>query len=126
MVREINITEFLSTDLPLVDVRSPGEFQKGHIPGAVNIPLFSDTERAHVGTLYKQVSAEKAMEAGLRYVQPKLDEFIRLSRNAAPEGTIAVHCWRGGMRSKAFAGHLSSGEDIKFSEIMLFLFLTLL
>jgi tRNA 2-selenouridine synthase len=107
MVREINIPEFLSMDMPLVDVRSPGEFQKGHIPGAVNIPLFSDAERAHVGTLYKQVSAEKAMETGLRYVQPKLDDFIFQSRKAAPDGKIAVHCWRGGMRSKAFAGHLS-------------------
>jgi tRNA 2-selenouridine synthase len=114
MVREINIPEFLSMDMPLVDVRSPGEFQKGHIPGAVNIPLFSDAERAHVGTLYKQVSAEKAMETGLRYVQPKLDDFILQSRKAAPDGKIAVHCWRGGMRSKAFAGHLS---DNGFQEV---------
>jgi tRNA 2-selenouridine synthase len=114
MVREVSIDEFLSMDLRLVDVRSPGEFQKGHIPGAVNIPLFSDAERAHVGTLYKQVSAEKAMETGLRYVHPKLDEFILLSRKAAPEGIIAVHCWRGGMRSRAFAAHLS---DNGFQEV---------
>jgi tRNA 2-selenouridine synthase len=114
MVRDVFIEDFFSMQLPLVDVRSPGEFQKGHIPGAVNIPLFSDAERAHVGTLYKQVSAEKAMETGLHYVQPKLDDFILHSRKAAPEGNIAVHCWRGGMRSRAFAGHLS---DNGFPEV---------
>jgi tRNA 2-selenouridine synthase len=114
MVREISIDEFLSLDLSLVDVRSPGEFQKGHIPGAINIPLFSDDERAHVGTLYKQVSAEKAIETGLRYVHPKMDDFILLSRQASPDGKIAVHCWRGGMRSRAFAGHLS---DHGFQEV---------
>jgi tRNA 2-selenouridine synthase len=114
MVTEISINEFLTLDIPLVDVRSPGEFTKGHIPGAIHIPLFSDAERAHVGTLYKQVSAEKAMEAGLRYVHPKLDDFILQSRNAAPHGKIAVHCWRGGMRSRAFASHLS---DNGFQEV---------
>jgi tRNA 2-selenouridine synthase len=115
MVREVSIEEFLSLDLPLVDVRSPGEFQKGHIPGANNIPLFSDDERAHVGTLFKQVSAEKAMETGLRYVHPKLDNFILLSRKAAPDGHIGVHCWRGGLRSRSFAGHLS---DNGFHEVI--------
>ena len=32
----------------LVDVRSPIEFINGHIPGAVNIPLFDDHERAEI------------------------------------------------------------------------------
>jgi tRNA 2-selenouridine synthase len=114
MVREISIDEFLTLNLPLVDVRSPGEFLKGHIPGAVSIPLFTDAERAQVGTLYKQVSAERAMEAGLRYVHPKLDDYILHSNKAAPDGYIAVHCWRGGMRSRAFAGHLS---DNGFKEV---------
>lgn len=107
MVRETDISDFFYTEIPLIDVRSPGEYLKGHIPGAVNIPLFSDAERAQVGTLYTQVSAEKAMEVGYSCVIPKLADFITQSRNLAPDGKVAVHCWRGGMRSRAFADHLS-------------------
>ena len=40
----------------LIDVRSPGEFASGHIVGAVNMPLFSDEERAEVGTIYNRLS----------------------------------------------------------------------
>jgi tRNA 2-selenouridine synthase len=107
MVQEINIKDFLKTDIPLIDVRSPGEFIKGHIPGAMNIPLFSDAERAHVGILYVQQSKEKAMELGYRYVNPKLTRFIAESKIVAPDGKVAVHCWRGGMRSQTFAQHLN-------------------
>jgi len=92
---------------PLIDVRSPGEFKKGHIPGAINIPLFSDEERAIVGTAYKQISKERAIEIGLGFVQPKLQDFIKQSFQAAPEGKAVIHCWRGGMRSQAFAKHLA-------------------
>lgn len=106
MVREIEISEFLKTNSPLIDVRSPGEFAKAHIPGAVNIPLFSDEERAHVGTVYVQQSKEKAMEIGYSYVNPKLADFIVQSKNVAPDGNVVVHCWRGGMRSRSFARHL--------------------
>lgn len=106
MVQEIDITSFLQTNTPLIDVRSPGEYTKAHIPGAVNIPLFSDEERAHVGTVYVQQSKEKAMELGYRYVTPKLDDFIAKSTRLSPDKKVVVHCWRGGMRSHAFAQHL--------------------
>lgn len=94
-------------ELPIIDVRSPGEFEKGHIPGAFNIPLFENEERARVGATYTQNSREKAIEIGLEIVRPKLQWFIDESRKAAPRGEVAVHCWRGGMRSAAFARHLS-------------------
>jgi tRNA 2-selenouridine synthase len=116
MVKEIQTGDFLKTEIPLIDVRSPGEFEKGHIPGAFNIPLFSDAERAQVGTLFTRVSAEKAMEAGLGYVQPKLEDFLIQSWKIAPGGKVAVHCWRGGMRSRAFAQHL---HDHGFSEVLI-------
>ena len=108
MLMEITFSEFLnkSEPLPLIDVRSPGEYQKGHIPGAHNIPLFSNEERAHVGTVYKKESKERAMELGYSYVAPKLDWFISESNKVAPSGNVAVHCWRGGMRSRSFAQHL--------------------
>ncbi len=108
MLKEIDINTGLQlvNKLPIIDVRSPGEFEKGHIPGAVNIPLFSNSERAHVGTVYKKESKEKAMEIGLKYVEPKLNYFIKKAEEIAPEKSVIVHCWRGGMRSKAFAKHL--------------------
>ena len=88
--------------LPVVDVRSPGEFAQGHIPGAVNMPLFSDEERALVGTTYKQVSQEDALLLGLELVGPKMADFVRQAKVLAPEKKILVHCWRGGMRSGSF------------------------
>ena len=40
--------EFLSQALgkPIIDVRSPAEFNQAHITGAINLPLFTDDERA--------------------------------------------------------------------------------
>jgi len=110
MVRAISTAAFLQSNLPLVDVRSPGEFSRGHIPGAVNIPLFSDAERKVVGTIYTRESPEKALETGLHYVKPKLESFLIRSGEVAPDGAVAVHCWRGGMRSHKFAGHLSENQ----------------
>lgn len=107
MVREILIEEYFLAKAPLIDVRSPCEYTKGHIPGSVNIPLFSDAERAQLGIVYKQQSHEKAIVLGLDYVQPKLDSFITQSKVLDPNGKLVVHCWRGGMRSRSFAQHLS-------------------
>jgi len=116
MISELGIKDFYEAKplLPLIDVRSPGEFEKGHIPGAVNIPLFSNEERAHVGTVYVQQSKEKAVELGYKYVTPKLDWFIEQSRKVAGQSPVVIHCWRGGMRSHAFAEHL---HDNGFQEV---------
>ncbi|MES2730838.1 MAG: tRNA 2-selenouridine(34) synthase MnmH [Bacteroidota bacterium] len=105
MAQSLDITFFLEKahTLPIIDVRSPGEFDHGHIPGAVNIPLFSNEERAKVGTRYKQVGKDSAVLLGLEIVGPKLADFVRLSRKVAPDGEVLVHCWRGGMRSGSFA-----------------------
>lgn len=118
MLSEISIESYLNGyhHIPVVDVRSPAEFEKGHIPGAVNIPLFSNEERAHVGTVYKQRSQDEAYRIGYEYVTPKLQWFIDEARSKAPDGRVVVHCWRGGMRSKAFAKHLSdNGFDSVFT-----------
>jgi tRNA 2-selenouridine synthase len=87
----------------LLDVRSPGEYAQGHIPGARNFPLFSDSERAAVGTLYKQVGKEAAVLKGLEFVGPKLADFVRQAAKLAPDRRLAVHCWRGGQRSGSMA-----------------------
>ena len=107
MVSEIKIEEVFSQNWPIIDVRSPGEFDSGHIPKAINIPLFSNDERAQVGTIYKKQSKEAAIKKGYELVEPNLGEFLIKSHKAAPNGNVIVHCWRGGMRSQSFAKHLS-------------------
>jgi tRNA 2-selenouridine synthase len=87
---------------PVIDVRSPSEFHLGHIPEALNIPLFTDEERRVVGTAYKQINREAAMYKGLDYAGRKLVELAKLGEKSAGSGkTLLVHCWRGGMRSKS-------------------------
>ncbi|MEO1415863.1 MAG: tRNA 2-selenouridine(34) synthase MnmH [Bacteroidota bacterium] len=88
---------------PFIDVRSPGEFQKGHIPGSVNIPLFDNDERAEVGTLYKQVGKEAAFLKGLEMVGPKMRYFVEEANRLSPHKKLYTYCWRGGMRSNSLA-----------------------
>ncbi len=117
MLTGINIEDYLASaeEIPLIDVRSPGEFKKGHIPEAKNIPLFNNKEREHIGTVYMQKSKNEAIELGYKYVKPKLQFFIDKANMIAVNNKLAVHCWRGGMRSKAFAEHIeSSGIDDVF------------
>ena len=88
---------------PIVDVRSPAEYKKGHIPGAVNIPIFDDLERAKVGTAYKQQSRDEAITLGLEIVGPKMKSFAKEAKNLAIHDSLNVYCWRGGMRSEKMA-----------------------
>lgn len=114
MINTISVEEALKLNLPIVDVRSPGEFNNGHITRAVNIPIFSDPERADLGHIYKNISPESAIEKGYFYVNPKLDNLTRLAEDASNDKRLVVHCWRGGMRSNSFAKHLDQNG---FSEV---------
>lgn len=102
---KLKLSDFLNkaVERPIIDVRAPKEFQQGHIPGAINIPLFSDEERATVGTIYKRVSSDKALEKGLEYVGPKMSLWVKQVRKLNQDSGVLVHCWRGGMRSQSFA-----------------------
>jgi tRNA 2-selenouridine synthase len=116
---KIHIQEFISmsADYPVLDVRSPGEFIHAHIPGAHSLPLFTDQERAVVGTLYKQEGREAAIRTGLDYFGVKMrrmvEEIAQQYSALIPKGSsfndsssakpILVHCWRGGMRSAGVA-----------------------
>lgn len=91
----------------IIDVRSPSEYAEDHVPGAINLPVLSDDERARVGTIYVQQDRFLARKVGAALV----------ARNAALhlETTLAdrdggyrplVYCWRGGQRSGSFTGIL--------------------
>lgn len=115
----LTVSEFLhvAAERPLLDVRSPGEYAQGHIPGAVSFPLFSDEERAAVGTAYKQQGKDPAFILGLQIVGPKMAEFVQKARKAAPGYKVALHCWRGGQRSGSMAWLLrQAGFDVALLE----------
>jgi len=105
MPTSVNIQEFLelSEQHPILDVRSPGEYDYAHIQGAHSLPLFSDEERAIVGTAYKQVSRESAVNKGLSFFGPKMKELADNAKKISDGNTFLVHCWRGGMRSASVA-----------------------
>ncbi len=113
---KIEVDEFLDeTEKPIIlDVRSPSEYEKGHIPNAISFPLFSDEERTVVGTIYKQKSPEMAMLQGLEFIGPKMANFVREAHKLTNKKPIHIHCWRGGKRSGSMAWLLDlSGLNVK-------------
>jgi tRNA 2-selenouridine synthase len=109
---KIDIIRFLelSESISVADVRSPSEYNSGHIPGAVNIPLFEDKERALVGTKYKKEGRQPAIIEGLRHIGPAMVSKLEQGLKTATDGKLLVHCWRGGMRSEAMAWLFSLGD----------------
>lgn len=106
MAQRITAEEFLAlrdSGLTIIDVRSPLEYEDSHIPGALNIPLFSDEEREIVGTRYKQISKDSAMLAGLEFAGRKLAWYVKKLQKISKEKHVLMYCWRGGMRSAALA-----------------------
>ena len=102
------LTDFRNLISPIVDVRSPGEFCQGHIPGAINIPLFSDLERETIGKSYKKESRLKAIFNGLKITLPKTKKLLEIILQSSinkegEEKSLRIYCWRGGMRSSTFA-----------------------
>lgn len=94
----------------IIDVRTPAEYNHAHIPGAINIPLFSNEQRVIIGTAYKQQSKEVAIKIGLDYFGPHmrpmvetLDSLMKIQTGSEQKQPIYLHCWRGGMRSAAVA-----------------------
>lgn len=104
-IQQLDVEPFLDLGQRhlIVDVRTPAEFTKGHIPGAINIPLFSNEERAAIGTTYKQVGRTKAMLQGLELTGPKMRTLVEQVQAATAGETVLFHCWRGGLRSESVA-----------------------
>ncbi len=96
---------------PLIDVRSPDEYYKGHLPNSINIPLFDNEERSIIGKIYKNHGREKAVIKGLEFIANKIENMVNniietldiyKSNNNKLNGnepTIKIYCARGGMRS---------------------------
>ncbi len=100
----MDLQEFLTLPGTIFDVRSPGEYHHARLPGALNLPLFNDEERAAVGTVYKLEGKSQAIELGLQLVGPKLAHFVReVKKQHQANGPVKIHCWRGGMRSSSMA-----------------------
>ncbi len=88
----------------VIDVRSPAEFAEDHIPGAINLPVLDNEERAVVGTIYKQESPFKARKIGAALVFRNSADHIE-NRLCHHDGAWKplVYCWRGGKRSGSFS-----------------------
>jgi len=110
--KKINISDFLrlAAEYPVIDVRSPSEYNHGHIPGAINIPLFDDRERETVGILYKNEGRIKAILKGLELASSDMSSKLERAIAVSKESRLLVHCWRGGMRSEAMAWLFSLGD----------------
>ena len=92
----------------VIDVRSPGEFAEDHLPGAVNLPVLDDAERAEVGTIYVQSSKFDARRIGAAYIARNVAAHLEGSLKDRPGAWAPLlYCWRGGQRSQAMGLILS-------------------
>ena len=88
----------------IIDVRSPAEYAEDHLPGAVNLPVLTDAERAEVGTIYVQDSRLKANRIGAAYVARNIARHLESALADKAQGFAPlIYCWRGGQRSNAMA-----------------------
>ncbi|MBN2644578.1 MAG: tRNA 2-selenouridine(34) synthase MnmH [Desulfuromonadaceae bacterium] len=92
----------------LIDVRSPSEFADSTIPGAINLPLFDDAQRAEIGVIHKEQSAQAARLRGMQIASPRLPELIEQANGLFQQTRqrLVVFCWRGGSRSQAMTAFL--------------------
>lgn len=82
-----------------IDARSESEFIKGHLSGAVNVPLLNNDERKEIGTTYKKQGRSAAVKLGLALVGPKMSHLYGQYESLAKEKPLLFYCWRGGLRS---------------------------
>jgi tRNA 2-selenouridine synthase len=99
-----SVEDVLCGSLPVIDVRAPREFARGHIPDAVNVPIFDDAEREEIGKLYKRAGQSPAIDRGIELAKVRADSLVTQVRKLVnDQSEFIVHCWRGGMRSAGFA-----------------------
>ena len=92
----------------IIDVRSSSEFAEDRIPGAINLPVLNDAERAEVGTIYKQFSPFQARKIGAAIVSKNISKHLNEHfANKEKSYQPLIYCWRGGQRSASLATVLS-------------------
>lgn len=102
--KRIDITQAFNSFDDILDVRSPAEYADDHVPGAINVPVLNDIERAHIGTLYKQVSPFAAKKLGAAWIARNIAHHLETQFSDREKSwRPLVYCWRGGMRSGAMA-----------------------
>ena len=123
-----DLKEFRKTKGLLIDVRSPDEYYKGHMPNSINIPIFDNEERCIIGKKYKISGREVAVREGFKIIERKIDKLIKEFTlikekffNSAlskfpNDKNIKIYCARGGMRSLSMFWLL---EKFKYSCITL-------
>ena len=88
----------------IIDVRAPAEYADDHLPGAINLPVLDDAQRAKIGTVYTQVSPFMARKKGAALVALNAANHLQGPLAAKDGGwQPLIYCWRGGQRSGAFA-----------------------
>ncbi len=88
----------------IIDVRSPSEFAEDHVPGALNLPVLDDAQRAEIGTIYVQESRFRANRLGAAYVAENIARHLRTAMSDwEPAARPLIYCWRGGSRSNGMA-----------------------
>ena len=72
------VERFRQIEGPVIDLRTPKEYEQGHLHGAMNIPLFTNAEREEVGKTYKKVGRDRAILLGLISTTelPCLESFL--------------------------------------------------
>jgi len=101
-MKELHVENLYKLNNPIIiDIRSPIEFADGAIPGAINVPLFSNEEREIIGTIYKQEGQAAAKWKAMEFVSPRIPALLQTIKSYHTDGELVIHCWRGGMRSKA-------------------------
>ena len=104
MVKSISVEEALREGYQLIDVRTKEEFEEFHIPGAVNVPLFTGQEKERISRVYYSKGEREARMVALEMVAKRLPDIVKKIRELKEEkGKVALYCWRGGMRSFSVA-----------------------
>ncbi|MDY6967977.1 MAG: tRNA 2-selenouridine(34) synthase MnmH [Spirochaetota bacterium] len=107
-MKEISYQDAIRLSKPFfIDLRAPIEFEKDHIPGSVNIPLFDDEERSEIGKIYAIMGQDDAIVRGTEIAGGKLGEIVANIKKINDKD-IVIYCFRGGMRSSSLASLLSS------------------
>ena len=93
----------------VIDARSPAEHAEDRLPGAWNLPVLNDAERATVGEIYVQQDAFAGRRLGAAMVARNVAHHLDTALAGVPQSArLLIYCWRGGQRSRSMATILNA------------------